>query len=318
MQYTKEIQEIINKIREYQTIIIHRHVRPDPDAYGSQVGLAEIIKHSFAEKSVFVVGDEDISLSFFAKMDEVEDEVYRDALVIVCDTANQARIADERYSTGKELIKIDHHPSVDPYGDIAWVNTEASSTSEMIYELFMHAKESGFKCNDRAASLLYAGIVGDTGRFLFPSSTEKTFLYASDLVTYNFDRTALYDSMYKTKMNVARLKGYILQNFHVSESGVSSIKITMEKLEEFGLTSSETSSIVGILGDIEGIRAWVIFVEEEDLIRVRLRSKGPVINDIAAKYNGGGHPLASGATIYNWDEAEAVIKDLEEACANNQ
>ncbi|MDL4840673.1 bifunctional oligoribonuclease/PAP phosphatase NrnA [Aquibacillus sp. LR5S19] len=310
------VKNIIKKIQEYNTIIIHRHVRPDPDAYGSQVGLSQIIKHTYPNKEVFVVGDEDISLSFFSDMDEIKDEIYHNALVIVCDTANQARISDQRFSLGSELIKIDHHPNVDSYGDLAWVNIEASSTSEMIYELFLEAREAGFQCNDRAASLLYAGIVGDTGRFLFPSTSEKTFRYASDLVKYNFNRTELYDLMYKTKRNVARLKGYILQNYTISNSGLSSIIITKEKLQEFEMTSTETSQLVGILGDVEGIKAWVIFVEEENLIRVRLRSKGPIINDIAAKYNGGGHPLASGATIYDWKETAAVIEDLEKVCTD--
>jgi len=71
---------------------------------------------------------------------------------------------------------------------------------------------------------------------------------------------------------------------------------------------------VGVLGDVEGIVAWAIFVEEEDLIRVRLRSKGPVVNEIAARYNGGGHPMAAGASIYSWDAMEDVKEDLEKAC----
>ncbi|MBM7572876.1 DHH family phosphoesterase [Aquibacillus albus] len=307
-------ENIIAAIKDYNSIIIHRHVRPDPDAYGAQVGLAEIIRFSFPEKYVYVVGDEDPSLSFLANMNEISDDTYQDSLVIICDTANQARISDQRYKLGHKIIKIDHHPNVDSYGDIAWVDTKASSTSEMIYELYLQGCEQGLRCNDRAASLLYGGIVGDTGRFLFPSTTEKTFRYASDLVAYNFDRTLLYENLYKTNPSVARLKGFILQNFEISESGVSSIKITKEKLEHFGLTSSETSQIVGVLGDVEGILAWAIFVEEEDLIRVRLRSKGPAINEVAALYNGGGHPLASGATIYEWKQMDDLIRDLEKVC----
>ncbi|WP_407269029.1 DHH family phosphoesterase [Radiobacillus sp. PE A8.2] len=307
-------QAIIEKIKQYQTIIIHRHVRPDPDAYGSQAGLAEIIMSSFPEKKIHIVGDEDVSLAYLTKMDTIEDSVYRDALVIICDTANQARIADQRYMNGKEIIKIDHHPSVDPYGDIAWVDPTASSTSEMIYELYLHGKADGLLCNKVAAELLYCGIVGDTGRFLFPSTTDKTFRYVADLVAYDFDRTTLYDNMYHTKMNMARLKGYILQNFDISSAGVCSIKLSKKLLQEYRLSSSETSQLIGVFGDVEGIKAWVFFVEEDDLIRVRLRSKGPVINDVAAKYNGGGHPLASGATIYSWEEAKQLIHDLEEVC----
>src|SRR5699024_730158 len=130
-------QQILDAIKENDTIIIHRHVRPDADALGSQCGLREIIQTTYPAKTVYVVGEEDPALTFLAKMDQINDKQFDDALVIVCDTANTGRISDERYQTGKQLIKIDHHPNVDPYGDIMWVDTTASSTSEMIYELFL-------------------------------------------------------------------------------------------------------------------------------------------------------------------------------------
>lgn len=307
-------QEIIQMIKDYDTIIIHRHVRPDPDAYGSQAGLKEIIRESFPEKQVFAVGEEDPALHFLARMDEVDDEVYKRALVIVCDTANAARICDARYELGQKLLKVDHHPNADSYGDLQWVDTTASSTSEMIYDLYLHARELGFRMNNVAARLIYAGIVGDTGRFLFSNTTKKTFQYAAELVTYDIDRMDLYNHLYSEKKNITRLKGYILQHFQLSASGTSNIKLTKELLDAYHIKPMETSTLVGTPGDVEGIQAWVIFIEEEDQIRVRLRSKGPVINEIAARYNGGGHPMAAGASVYSWAETDQVIKDLEEVC----
>ncbi|RWZ59785.1 bifunctional oligoribonuclease/PAP phosphatase NrnA [Halobacillus fulvus] len=307
-------QTIIEKIEQYTTVIVHRHVRPDPDAYGSQVGLAEIIRVNFPEKKVFVTGEEDPSLDFLAQMDEVPDEAYKEALVIVCDTANQARIDDQRYSHGEYLIKIDHHPVVDSYGDTEWVDTTASSTSEMIYELFLEMKDK--QLSDQSAGLLYAGIVGDTGRFLFPSTTKKTLSYAADLVQYEFDRRTLYSEMYKTPVHVAKLKGYVLQNFTVHESGYSTVRLTKDILEKFNVTAKESSALVGLLGDVEGVLAWVFYVEEESSIRVRLRSRGPVINKIAENHNGGGHPLASGATASNWEETDDITKELEQVCSD--
>lgn len=306
-------KQILDKIKEYNQIIIHRHVRPDPDAYGSQNALAEIIKQTFPEKSVAVVGEEESYLDFLAKMDIIPDETFTEALIIVCDTANQERISDSRYVNGKELIKIDHHPVVDAYGDIQWVDTEASSTSEMIYHFYENNKDE-LILNERAAELIYCGIVGDTGRFLFPSTTNRTFEYAAELVKYPFNRTEMYQNMYKTSIDIARLKGYILQNVHISSKGVSHVKITKSLLEEFHLQPNETSAVVGVLGEIEGINVWGIFVEEDDCIRVRLRSKGPVINTIAANYEGGGHPLAAGAKIYEWNQMDEVLSELESAC----
>lgn len=307
-------ERILDAIKQYETIIIHRHVRPDPDAYGSQCGLGEIIKASFPEKNVYMVGQEEESLRFLKELDQIPDSVYEKALVIVCDTANQERVCDQRYTMGDQLIKIDHHPNDDVYGDIVWVDTSASSCSEMIYDFYMFGKDKGLTMNKEAARLLYAGIVGDTGRFLYPSTTDKTFQYAGELIHYGFDRTSLYNGIYDVDEAVARLNGYVFENFNMDKNGVGSMVITKEIMARFGVNASQASLLVSTLGGIKGLKAWVFFIEENNDIRVRLRSKGPVINGIAKKYNGGGHPLASGATIYDWADVDKVIADLVAVC----
>lgn len=307
-------EQILEAIENYETIIIHRHVRPDPDAYGSQGGLAEILKASYPEKNIYTVGAEEPSLHYLRRLDSVQDDTFKGALVIVCDTANAERICDERYRLGEQLVKIDHHPNEDPYGNLQWVDTTASSTSEMIYEFYLTFKDRGLRMSDEAARLLYAGIVGDTGRFLYPSTTNKTFAFAGELIHYNFSRTELYDRMYELAPNVVKLNGYILQNFELLENGAAKVVMKQELLDQYSVKPSEASLLVSELGNVGGIKAWVFFIEEEDQIRVRLRSKGPVINTIARKYNGGGHPLAAGASIYSWDDVDRVLADLIEAC----
>ncbi|MEH7483901.1 bifunctional oligoribonuclease/PAP phosphatase NrnA [Neobacillus drentensis] len=310
------IEQILAEIEQFETIIIHRHVRPDPDAYGSQGGLAAILQESYPNKKIYAVGIEEPTLHYMRRLDVIEDEVYKGALVIVCDTANAERICDKRYSLGEKLIKIDHHPNEDPYGDLLWVDTSASSCSEMIYEFYLNGKDKGLKMNDAAARLLYAGIVGDTGRFLFPSTTEKTLGYAGELIHYNFSRTELFDKMYELDTNIIKLNGFILQNFELQNNGVASVKLTKELLQEYNAKPAEASLLVGTLGNVKGIKAWVFFIEEAEQIRVRLRSKGPVINGVARKFKGGGHPLASGASIYSWNEVDDVLKALDEVCEN--
>ncbi|ALC89683.1 oligoribonuclease [Bacillus sp. FJAT-18017] len=309
--------KIFDAIETFDTIIIHRHVRPDPDAYGSQGGLAEILKESYPNKSIYLAGKGERTLSFLFEPDQIPDEMYKGALVIVCDTANTERICDERYRNGEMLIKIDHHPNEDKYGDIMWVDTGASSTSEMIYELYLEGKDRGLKMNDEAARRLYAGIVGDTGRFLYPSTTNKTFAYAGELIRYSFSRNELYDKMYELSPTIIKLNGYILQHFQMHEHGVASVDLTKELLAEFNAVASEASLLVSTLGNVEGVKAWVFFIEEEDQIRVRLRSRGPVINGVARKFNGGGHPLAAGASIYSWNEKDSVLHELKEVCKEN-
>ncbi|MDQ6599918.1 bifunctional oligoribonuclease/PAP phosphatase NrnA [Bacillus salipaludis] len=310
-------EKILETIKKYETIIVHRHVRPDPDAYGSQCGLVEMLRASFPEKKIYAVGREEPSLHFMQRLDTIEDAVYNGALVIVCDTANTERICDSRYTLGDMLIKIDHHPNEDPYGDLLWVDTSASSCSEMIYDFYLFGKEQGLNMNDKAARLLYGGIVGDTGRFLYPSTTEKTFSHAGELIQYNFSRTELYDKMYELDLNIIKLNGYILQNFELQEYGVASVILTKELLEEFGAKPPEASLLVSTLGDVKGITAWVFFIEEDDQIRLRLRSKGPVINGVARKFKGGGHPLAAGASIHSWDEVDLVLNELREVCKSH-
>ncbi|MEH7131467.1 bifunctional oligoribonuclease/PAP phosphatase NrnA [Neobacillus drentensis] len=310
------IEQILAEIKQYETIIIHRHVRPDPDAYGSQGGLAAILQASFPDKKIYAVGLEEPTLHYMRRLDVIEDDVYQGALVIVCDTANAERIDDKRYSLGDKLIKIDHHPNEDPYGDLLWVDTSASSCSEMIYEFYLTGKDKGLRMNDEAARLLYAGIVGDTGRFLFPSTTEKTLGYAGELIHYNFSRTELFDKMYELDTNIIKLNGYILQNFEFQKNGVASVRLTKDLLQEYNAKPAEASLLVGTLGNVKGIKAWVFFIEETEQIRVRLRSKGPVINGVARQFKGGGHPLASGASIYSWNEVDNVLKALDEVCEN--
>lgn len=308
-------RQIIDTIEQYDTIIIHRHIRPDPDAYGSQMGLKKLLEANYPKKKVFAVGVHDEPLSYLGAPDQVDDGIYESALVIVTDTANTARIDDERYNKGEKLIKIDHHPNDEPYGDIVWVDTNASSCSEMIYELFEEGKVyKNWVLSDESARFLFAGIVGDTGRFLFLSTTQRTFEIAGKLIGYQFDRNQIFNGMYEMKPNLLQLQGYLYQNIVVDENGAAYIKLTKEIMNQFHVTTSESSVLVGSLSNIKGVVAWVIFVEEDHEIRVRLRSKGPIINELAKKYHGGGHPLASGATAYSWEEADRIIADLKEIC----
>lgn len=308
-------RQIIDTIEAYDQIIIHRHVRPDPDAYGSQIGLKELILHNYPHKKVYASGEHEPSLSYLGTQDKVTKEMYEGALVIITDTANTERIDGESYQEGALLMKIDHHPDADPYGDVKWVDTNASSTSEMITALFEYGqREKGWQLNDNGARLLFAGIVGDTGRFMYPSATVKTFERASQLIKYNFNREELFAGMYEVERKVLHLQGYMYQNYEMDENGAAYIKLDQETLALFNIEPSETSQLVGSLGEVKGIRAWTTFIEEEDQIRVRLRSKGPIINGLAAEYGGGGHPLAAGATVHSWAEADELIGKLKQIC----
>ncbi|WP_026671608.1 DHH family phosphoesterase [Alkalihalobacterium bogoriense] len=309
------IRHILDKIEEYETIIIHRHERPDPDAIGSQAGLAALIQDTYNQKKVFIVGDEDPSLTFLAEMDFISDSVYEGALVIVCDTGNTERISDSRYTDGDYMIKIDHHPNEEPYGDLMWVDTSASSTSEMVIALYEEGKKRGYRLQQSAARLLYAGIVGDTGRFRYPNTKPMTHYYTALLLEVGIDHNDFYSALYKKDVALSRLEGYVLQHFELTKQGLGVMTLTQEVMMKFKVTSKQSSLLVNTFSDVEGLVAWVFFVEDEDgKIRVRLRSKGPHIHTLAQQYGGGGHPLASGAKAKSWDETKTILADLEALC----
>ena len=301
--------QILEKIKEYDTIIIHRHMKPDPDALGSQVGLKALLEHHFPEKNIKVVGYDEPTLTWLAKMDQVSDSDYHGALAIICDTANTARIDDKRYQQAKTVIKIDHHPNDEVYGDLVWVDTNSSSASEMIA---LFAEETKLELSDYAAKLLCAGIIGDTGRFLYPSTSSRTLRIASHLREHNFDYAELTRKMDTISFKIAKLQGYVYDHLEVDENGVARVLLTQEILKTYQVTDAETAAIVGAPGRIDTVNLWGIFVEQADgHYRVRLRSKFVPINGVAKEHDGGGHPLASGANSYSLEENEVIYQKLK-------
>lgn len=308
---------ILEAIKQWDTIIIHRHERSDPDALGSQIGLAELITTTFPQKTVFTAGENNESLAYLGTMNPPTDDDYENALVIVTDTANQPRIDDKRaIKLSKKLIKIDHHPDEDQYGDIQWVDPTASSCSEMVTD-FWQTFIDELKLSADGGRLLYAGIVGDTNRFLYDATTPKTMRLAAELMGLDFSHTELNHEMNEIGPQAALLIGYVLENLEVSKNGVAHIILTKEILDRYQLEDEDTHQVVPLPGSIAGVLNWGIFVEQEDgTYRCRLRSKGPVINDIAKEHDGGGHPLASGANAKDVDEIKVILKKFEEAAIN--
>ena len=306
--------QILEKIKAYNTIIIHRHMKPDPDALGSQVGLKALLEQHFPEKTIKVVGFNEPTLTWLAKMDQVEDTDYQGALTIICDTANTARIDDKRYTKAESIIKIDHHPNDEVYGDLVWVDTNSSSASEMIA---LFAEATNLELSDYAAKMLCAGIIGDTGRFLYPSTSARTLRIASQLREHNFDYAELTRKMDTMSFKIAKLQGYVYDHLEVDENGAARVILTQEILKKYDVTDAETAAIVGAPGRIDTVSLWGIFVEQADgHYRVRLRSKFVPINGVAKEHDGGGHPLASGANSYSLEENELIYQKLKNLLKN--
>ena len=306
--------QILEKIKEYDTIIIHRHMKPDPDALGSQVGLKALLEHHFPEKTIKAVGFNEPTLTWLAEMDQVEDTNYQGALAIICDTANTARIDDKRYTKAETIIKIDHHPNDEVYGDLVWVDTNSSSASEMVA---LFAEATNLVLSDYAAKMLCAGIIGDTGRFLYPSTSARTLRVTSQLREHNFDYAELTRKMDTMSFKIAKLQGYVYDHLEVDENGAARVILTQEILKKYDVTDAETAAIVGAPGRIDTVSLWGIFVEQSDgHYRVRLRSKFVPINEVPKEHDGGGHPLASGANSYSIEENELIYQKLKNLLKN--
>lgn len=307
-------KEILTKIKAYSTIIVHRHQSPDPDAIGSQTGLVSVLRAAYPDKHIYQVGSDVGDLDWIDTMDDIPDATYEGALVIVCDTANTPRISDARFDKGAYLIKIDHHPNDDAYGDLAYVEPEASSTSELI-TTFVEATDGALKLNKEAARKLYAGIVGDTGRFLYPATSAKTFRIAADLVSYGFAHSQVSQHMNEVTLEQAKLQSFVFENIKiVAHSGC--VVITQPLLKQMGITEEQAKAVVSTPGHLKGCKAWILAVEQPDgHYRLHLRSKGPVINGLAKQHHGGGHDLASGAKAFDEAEIQTAFEQLQELMA---
>lgn len=305
-------KQIYKVIKKYDTIVIARHVGVDPDAMASQLALRDSIRLTFPNKKVFAIGTGTSRFSYIGKLDKLEE--VQDALLIVVDTPDQKRIDSADLDQFSYVIKIDHHPFIEKFADLEYIEEESSSAAQIIMELLLNTK---LQCNQDIAMTLYYGLISDSNRFLFSSSTSKTFkLVSTYLEKYPFDITEIYQNMYLRPLNEVRLEGYISQNMIVTDHGVSYIDITDDIQNKFKVDTAAAGNMVNHFNYIQEILVWVTITEDvkNGQIRISIRSRGPEINKIAEKYHGGGHKFASGVKVQTFEEAHLIISDLDQAC----
>ena len=305
-------QELFNEIKAHQTIIIHRHKNPDGDALGSQIGLKCILQENFPEKTVYVVGDSAGHYSFMdgSTMDEIPDETYADALAIVLDTSARHLISDERYTSAKRTARMDHHIFVEKICDTEVTDTSYESCCGLVTEF---ALQTGLKLSPVSAKALYTGMVTDSGRFRYDSTSAQTFRLASTLMEQKFDTNDIYRNLYADDFAKIRLKAQFVLKIRFTDCNVAYIYTTKEELSELSVdTFTVSRGMVGTMADIKGVDIWVNFTETEQGVLCELRSSKYNINPIAVKYGGGGHAKASGACVANKEIAMQMLSDLDE------
>lgn len=308
-------EKILERIKEYSTIIIHRHEKPDGDAIGSQMGLRHIILEAFPDKRVYTVGDESrfSSLVDDAVMHEIADDVYNGALAVILDCGSSHLICDKRYMLAAHSVRIDHHLYCEKIAHDEVIDSSFESCCGMVAQF---AVESGLKINSEAANALFLGLVTDTGRFRYDSTDERTFAIASELMKSGVDTSSLYRKLYADTFESKKLRAEFTMKIRFTPNGAAYIYTTKQELSELGIDAFFASrGMVGVMADTKDVSVWANFTESDEGILCELRSDILSVNQIAVKYGGGGHKKASGATLDGYETMQAMLLDLDALAA---
>lgn len=303
--------KIYKEIKKAKKIILARHIGPDPDALGSTLGLKEIILNTFPDKEVYVVGNPASKFKYLGSLDKFNESMY-DGLLIVCDTPDKKRVDGVDVSKFNKSIKIDHHPFIEKFCDIEWIDDTSSSVSQMIIELCMYTR---FRLNKDAGEKLYIGLVSDTNRFLFKYSTSKTFRLVSYLLDEtHIDITDVYENLYTRPYKEIKFQGYLSQNFTITENGVGYVIVDENIQKEYEVDVATPGNMINDFNYIDEMYVWVTFSydKEAKVYRTSIRSRGPIINGVASDFGGGGHIYASGIRLKEKDDINKLIMALDE------
>jgi len=312
----EKLFQIFKKIEEFNKIIILIHKNPDGDCLGSALGLKDIINTTWPEKEVFVSGENVGYLSFLGKTDDVTDDQFEGSLVISVDTASLKRIFDQRYDMGKMLIKIDHHIAVENFGDIDYVDEGRPSVTLIIMDLFNEFKDV-LRMSSVGAQALYTGTLTDTGRFKYSGVDGDTFRSVAVLYDNGLNTRNVYSHLDVRTRALTKFKGYFLQHYKKTENGVAYFKIKPRHIRRFKVSLGEATSLVNEMGYFEDCPIWILFAQYEGkIVRARMRSKGPAIDKLANKYDGGGHKLACGANLGTWKRTNLLLAEADEIAKN--
>ena len=312
-------KKIFDLIKSYDNIVIARHVGVDPDAMASSIALRESIRATFPKKNVYTVGNGSVKFNFMGHLDKnIKFDELDNILLIVTDTPDKKRVDMEEVTHYEKSIKIDHHPFIEKFCDLEFIDENKSSASEMIYDLIKNTK---LVLNKEICEIIFAGIVADTNRFLFSNSTPETFeVVASMLKAYKIDITNVYYNLYKRPISEVKFFGYMANNIEVTENGLGIIKLDKNVVSSYGVDPANGGNLINEFNNIGDLLVWLSATEDEKnkMIRVSVRSRGPVINKILELHGGGGHALASGAKLKTFEEVENLIKDLDKLCYEYQ
>ncbi len=311
----KEIlKKIAKKIKQYNTIVIARHIGPDPDAICSQIALRDSIKETYPNKNVYAVGAGVSKFRKYGSLDKIQNETLQKPLLITVDVPNMVRVDGIENLKYADVIQIDHHPFEEDFGGMKWIEETSSSTCQMVASLILN---TNLVLTESVAENLFLGIVSDSDRFLLSYTTVETFEIVTTLLKRSkLAFTKLYEKLYERPIEEVRFHGYLSDHFTVTENGFAFVKISDEVIQEYKVDTATASNMINDFNFIKDVYVWTFatFDAKNGIYKVNIRSKGPIINEIASKYNGGGHKFASGVRTPNESDVDMLFHDLDEAC----
>ena len=307
-------KRILKKIKQYETIVVARHIGPDPDAICSQLALRDAILEKYPKKKVYAVGTGVSKFKKYGLLDKVDVASLHNALLITTDVPNFYRVDGVEGLKFKEVIKIDHHPFEEDFGGLEWIDDSSCSACQMIADFLLKVK---WDLSSKVASNLFLGIVSDSDRFLLSYTTVETFEIVTKLLKLSkIPFTKLYEKLYERPIEEIRFRGFLADNLQVSENGFAYVDIKFETIEQYHVDSATASNMINDFNYIKDVYVWCFVTHDlkNNLYKVNIRSKGPVINEIASKYHGGGHKYASGVRTSNREDIDKLLVELDEAC----
>ncbi|RME94389.1 MAG: bifunctional oligoribonuclease/PAP phosphatase NrnA [Verrucomicrobia bacterium] len=297
------LRPIIETLESARRICVVGHVRPDGDCIGSQLALARALRHQGKQAAVWNADPLPDRLAFLDPDGwwEAPRAGRRFDVVVSVDAASWDRVGAvaDALSRRGPLINIDHHVSNTRFGDLNWIDPSVPSTGELIFRL---CRAAGWPVTPAMADLLFAAVSTDTGSFQYDSVGAATFDTAAELVRAGARVgelcRRLYHSLSPARVALLRL---LYRRFRLSEDGrVAWFGLRAADVARLGAGRADTEGLIDHLRAMDSVVVAVLFEEQaEGRVRVSLRSKSPAVdvNQVAARFGGGGHPAAAGARV---------------------
>jgi phosphoesterase RecJ-like protein len=308
-----ELEQVLQEIQQRRRFLVTSHARPDGDAIGSTLALAQLLRKM--GKSAEVVLRDSVPVIYkplpqaetIVHSSQVNGE-YDAAIILECDSIQRTRLH------GLEshfLINIDHHASSKPFAHVNWIDPTAVATAELVFRL---AKAAQVKLTPEIATCLYTALLTDTGSFCYAGTNACTFELAKYLVEHGADPGKIAQGVYfSSPTSKMRLLGAALSRLE-RFGAVTWMSVTRQDMERCGALEEDCEGLVNYALGISGVEV-AIFLREvaQERIRVSIRSKGAVnVAEIAEKFGGGGHECAGGFSTEGpvQEAAQRVLSEL--------